>query len=272
MGKLEQIPEGLRVSKSLSNTSMRKSFNAEEYIYNLKLKMGSGDLASKNDLEFNTNFSQFITKEKEYLKNQSKLNFNSNTNINNLLIKNEFESIQNQNLKSISNNPNVSMNIYETISANLNKDNYAFGNSQNNFFQSSAGNLNANSNAHLFGNSTSNLNAEANLISKNDNMKVISENKDEFKSFSKDQKEFDLQHKNEERVNAFSNLAANTISPKSSMFTSSQMNVVLILVITSLVVKVIITLIKMLRKILMLYLIRLGMLLTRLKKVKTFLF
>lgn len=233
MQKLEQIPEALRVSKSISNTSMRKSFNAEEYMYNLKLKLGSGDLASKNDFEANSNFAQFIAKEKEYLKSQSKLNSNSNTNLNNnnLNIKNELESLHNQqqHLKSVS-NPNVSMNIYETISANMNKDNYhPYGSSQNNFFQSSTGNLNANSNAYLHGNTAGNFDAEANLNlninSKNDNnVKLISENNDDFKSFSKDPKEFDLVHKQEEKINAFSNLAANTISPKSGMFTSSQLN------------------------------------------------
>lgn len=218
MEKLEQIPEALRVSKSISNTSVRKSFNAEEYMYNLKLKLGSGDYASKNDFEANSNFAQFIAKEKEYLKTQSKLNSNSNTNINNINIKKDLESIQSPQLKTIS-NPNVSMNIYETISANINKENYAFGGSQNNFFQSSSANLNPYSNTNII-----NDNGERNNNSRNDNVKLISENKDEFKSFSKDPKEIDSLFKPEEKVNAFSNLAANTISPKSGMFTSSQLN------------------------------------------------
>ena len=38
----------IRVSKSISNTSMRKSFNADEYMYNLKLKMSGGDFNQKN--------------------------------------------------------------------------------------------------------------------------------------------------------------------------------------------------------------------------------
>jgi hypothetical protein len=215
MEKLEQIPEALRVSKSISNTSMRKSFNAEEYMYNLKLKMGSDYLASKSDLGYNSNFAKFIAKEKDYLKSQSNLNLNSNTNLNSN--KNEFDSINYQNIRSI-NNPNVSMNIYDTISANFNKENLGFGGSQNNFFQSSTRNLNANVNSNNIAIEDEN--------SRNDNMKVISENKNVFKSFSKDPKEFDLLNKQDEKINAFSIIAdaANSISPKTSMFTSSHLN------------------------------------------------
>lgn len=225
MEKLDQIPEGLRVSKSISNTSMRKSFNAEEYMFNLKLKLSSGEMAAKADFDSNSNFAQFIAKEKEYLKSQSKLNSN----------KNEYDSINNlQQLKSIS-NPNISMNIYETISANFNKENLTgFTNSQNNFFQNSTGNLNSNinnnnnnNNFNFNQNKNNCINNEINANSKNDNLKVISENKDEFKSFAKEQNEFDkLMQKTEEKSNAFGNIdiTANTVSQKSGMFTSSQIN------------------------------------------------
>lgn len=212
---MEKIPEELRVSKSLSNTSVRKSFNADEYMQNLKLKLGKGDYNMKNlEISDISNFAQFIQKEKEYLKNQSNLKSNVNT-------KNEFETIHNQHMRSFT-NPNVSVNIYETISANLNKEST---NSQNNFFQNPQ-TANANSNIPF-----SNTNSAANLNINENNNKFIG-NKDDFKSFSKDPKE-EIAEKKDNNMNINNhNNHSNTINKlpeqikttsHNNMFTSSQL-------------------------------------------------
>jgi len=210
MEKIEQIPEGLRVSKSISNTSLRKSFNAEEYIYNLKLKMGSSDYNPKIfENESNSNFAQFLAKEKEYLKSQSKINSHSisnlnNFNQNNLNQQNIFDNNQIQKISNI-NNPNVSLNIFETISANMNKDNLG---SQNNFFSNSVTNLNnITSHKNLITNNQNFTNKNYDEVKDNDfktnkDNNLNNQNKENFKSFSKDTEEFLIQ-KADENINIF---------------------------------------------------------------------
>lgn len=230
--KIDQIPEGLRVSKSISNTSLRKSFNAEEYIYNLKLKMGSSDYNPKRfEHESNNNFAQFLAKEKEYLKNQSKGNSHLESNLNNfnqniVNQQNIFENNQNQKISNI-NNPNLSLNIFETISANMNKDNLG---SQNNFFSNSVTNLNnITSNKNLLYNNQNFTNKiygeeKDNNFEASKDINFNNENKEDFKSFCKDTKE-NLIPKADENINVFNknigNIINNSNLASSDLLTSS---------------------------------------------------
>ena len=214
---MDKNTEELRVSKSIS----RKSFNADEYMYNMKLKLGNGDYNSKNfEYENNSNFNQFLQKEKEYLKSlNNKPNNFSSTNNNEFISKNHMKTIS---------NPNASLNIYETMPiTNFGKENL----SQNNYFQNSQQNFNL-SNQNNF---NTNKNLENNLNN------VLSENKIEFKSFSKDPMDFNENNQNEinklikeneikknnENFNSIN--SNNSISkenknfPKNNLFTSSQL-------------------------------------------------
>jgi hypothetical protein len=158
----------IRVSKSISNnTSMRKSFNAEEYMYNLKLKLSGGDFNKKN-LQFdeNSNFAQFIQKEKEYLKNQTM-------------------NMQFQNLK----NTNTSLNFQETISkdkdgATVNfyasalqfNSNNIDNNDNNNKYNDLNSNINLKQEFSLRNNYEDNNNTEKLIQEKENDVKNIKEN------------------------------------------------------------------------------------------------
>ncbi len=208
MEKIEQIPEGLRISKSISATSVRKSFNAEEYMYNLKLKLGSGEINSNKNLEFNANFANFLAKEKEFIKSQSKLNTITNNNFNSFNIKSDLGS-NNDNF-NVGNQTGLSNN-YETFSVKMNKNN--IGNS-NNFFQISETNLNAN-------NLTPSMNNFGNENNKND-IKINNENKDQIKGFSNNLS--DIGNERNEKLNSYNNTMIKNNLPSTGMFTSSQLS------------------------------------------------
>ena len=95
---------------------MRKSFNADEYMYNLKLKMSGGDFNQKNqNLEFdnNSNFAQFIQKEKEFIKNQ-----NQTVNMQNLQNTNTSVNFRQENIQKES-----TVNFYAASAQQFNPNN-----------------------------------------------------------------------------------------------------------------------------------------------------
>lgn len=96
--------DDLRQSKQSFNS--RRSFNADEYMQNLKLKLGDKDYGNNYNYNVsNTNFNNYLHQEREYLKTQG----NNRQTEQETNIKKEYEKLSQQHFK----NTNMSMNMYE---------------------------------------------------------------------------------------------------------------------------------------------------------------
>ena len=182
---------------------MRKSFNAEEYMYNLKLKLSGGDFNQKN-LEFdnNSNFAQFIQKEKDYLKNQT-ININQN-------LKNKNSSV---NFQEAIYKDSATVNFYassaQQFNTNLNEE-FSLRNTNEN---------NNNNNIEKFNKENleiKNINVTENNLEKPSNYLSEKINDNNFDSIDK------FKSEKESGQRTFNVNMNSTNSPK--MFSSSQLN------------------------------------------------